>query len=224
LRVESLEGEVRIVVEDTGIGIEPSFLPHVFDRFRQADPSTTRQYGGLGLGLAIVDALARMHNGQVRAESDGVGRGARFTFTMPCLAGTSSVLEQESDAQQFEFPQPVLLVDDSPDTLDLLRALFAQYDCRVLAAESVPEALRLIAADPPGLIISDIGLPGVDGYEFIVRVRRLPGMDKVPAIAISGYAMEEDRQRALEAGFAAHIAKPIEPDRLFQLVQRLVKK
>jgi signal transduction histidine kinase len=224
VRVESSGGEARIVIEDTGIGIEPSFLPHVFDRFRQADPSTTRQYGGLGLGLAIVDALARMHSGQVKAESDGVGHGACFTFTMPCLAGTSSALEQESDAQHFEFPQPVLLVDDSPDTLDLLRALFTQYGCRVLAAESVPEALSLIETEQPRLIISDIGLPGVDGYEFIERVRRLPGMENVPAIAISGYAMEEDRLRALEAGFAAHIAKPIEPDKLFKLVQRLVKQ
>ncbi|MBV9960331.1 MAG: response regulator, partial [Acidobacteria bacterium] len=180
--------------------------------------------GGLGLGLAIVDALVRMHNGQVQAESDGFGRGARFSFTIPCLAGTSSAREPEATAPCFDFPQPVLLVDDSPDTLDLLRALFAQHDCRVLAAESVPEALDLIEAEQPGLIISDIGLPGVDGYEFIARVRKLPGMDKVPAIAISGYAMEEDRQRALEAGFAAHIAKPIEPDTLFKLVQRLVKE
>ena len=224
LRVEAEEGEARIIIEDTGIGIEPSFLPHVFDRFRQADPSTTRQYGGLGLGLAIVDALARMHNGRVTAESDGIGRGAKFTFKMPYLVGSAHGREVEAYAGRFELPQPVLLVDDSSDTLELLCALFEQYDCRVLAANSAPEALRLIEAETPRLIISDIGLPNVDGYEFIERVRRLPGMDKVPAIAISGYAMEEDRLRALEAGYAAHIAKPIEPDRLFQIIQRLVKQ
>jgi signal transduction histidine kinase len=222
LRVESAEGEARVVIEDTGIGIEPSFLPHVFDRFRQADPSTTRQYGGLGLGLAIVDALVRMHNGHVTAESEGIGRGAKFTFTLPYLTSSSDWREVEAYAGQFELPQPVLLVDDSSDTLDLLCALFGQHDCRVLAASSAQEALRLIEAEPPRLIISDIGLPNVDGYEFIERVRRLPGMDKVPAIAISGYAMEEDRLRALEAGYAAHIAKPIEPDRLFQIIQRLI--
>jgi signal transduction histidine kinase len=224
LRVEAEEGEARIIIEDTGIGIEPSFLPHVFDRFRQADPSTTRQYGGLGLGLAIVDALARMHSGRVTAESDGIGRGAKFTFKMPYLVGSAHGREVEAYAGRFELPQPVLLVDDSSDTLELLCALFEQYDCRVLAANSAPEALRLIEAETPRLIISDIGLPNVDGYEFIERVRRLPGMDKVPAIAISGYAMEEDRLRALEAGYAAHIAKPIEPDRLFQIIQRLVKQ
>jgi signal transduction histidine kinase len=224
LRVENSDGEARVIVEDTGVGIEPTFLPHVFDRFRQADPSTTRQYGGLGLGLAIVDALAKMHKGRVTAESEGVGRGARFTFSMPYLVGYAREREEEGDAASFELSQPVLLLDDSPDTLELLCALFAQHNCRVLAAESVTEALRLIAAEPPGLIISDIGLPDIDGYEFIERVRRLPGMEKVPAIAISGYAMEEDRQRAIDAGFAAHIPKPIEPARLFQLVRRLVKK
>jgi CheY-like chemotaxis protein/anti-sigma regulatory factor (Ser/Thr protein kinase) len=224
LRVENSDGKARVIVEDTGVGIEPSFLPHVFDRFRQADPSTTRQYGGLGLGLAIVDALARMHRGDVKAESEGIGRGARFTFSMPYLVGYMREREEEGAATPFELSQPVLLVDDSPDTLELLCALFSQYNCRVLAAESVPEALRLIATEPPGLIISDIGLPGIDGYEFMERVRRLPGMEKVPAIAISGYAMEEDRLRALEAGFGAHIAKPIEPDRLFTLIQRLIKQ
>ncbi len=224
LRVENSDGEACVIVEDTGVGIEPSFLPHVFDRFRQADPSTTRQYGGLGLGLAIADALAKMHNGQVKAESEGVGRGARFTFSMPYLIGSSREREEESDVSSFELSQPILLLDDSPDTLELLCAFFEQHNCRVLAAESVPEALRLIAAEPPGLIISDIGLPGVDGYEFMERVRHLPGMEKVPAIAISGYAMEEDRQRALDAGFAAHVPKPIELAGFFKLIQGLVKK
>jgi CheY-like chemotaxis protein len=224
LRVESSDGEARVIIEDTGIGIEPDFLPHVFDRFRQGDPSTTRQYGGLGLGLAIVDALARMHNGRVTAESEGVGRGARFTFAMSHLSASAGADEMETEAPPFEMSQPVLLVDDSPDTLELLCALFEQHNCRVMAADSAPEALRLIEIETPGLIISDIGLPDVDGYEFIARVRRIGGMEKVPAIAISGYAMEEDRLRALEAGFAAHIAKPIEPDKLFQLIQRLIKQ
>lgn len=224
VRVDSSEGEARVRIEDTGIGIAPEFLPHVFDRFRQADPSTTRQYGGLGLGLAIVDALTKIHQGKVTVESDGPGHGSRFTLTMPCVIGTPREREVEAYAATFELSQPVLLLDDSPDTLELLCALFMRHNCRVLTAESVPEALRLVMAEPPGLIISDIGLPGIDGYEFIGKVRSLPGMDKVPAIAISGYAMEEDRQRALDAGFAAHLAKPVEPEKLFSVVQQVLKK
>jgi len=224
VRVEAVNGEARLTVEDTGIGIDPAFLPHVFDRFRQADPSTTRQYGGLGLGLAIVDALAKLHNGRVTVESEGAERGSRFTFTLPYVLGTSGEREVEAYAAQFSFQEPILLVDDSADTLELLCTLFTRHQCRVLTAESVPEALRLAMAEPPGLIISDIGLPGMDGYEFIQRLRKLPGMEKVPAIAISGYAMEEDRQRALKAGFAAHLAKPIEPTKLFQVIKGLIKQ
>jgi signal transduction histidine kinase len=224
VRVDSFDGEARVRIEDTGIGIAPEFLPHVFDRFRQADPSTTRQYGGLGLGLAIVDALTKIHQGKVTVESEGPGHGSRFTLTMPCVIGTPREREVEAYAATFELSQPVLLLDDSPDTLELLCALFMRHNCRVLTAESVPEALRLVIAETPGLIISDIGLPGIDGYEFIGKVRCLPGMDKVPAIAISGYAMEEDRQRALDAGFAAHLAKPVEPEKLFSVVRQVLEK
>jgi signal transduction histidine kinase len=224
VKCTAVDGEARLIVEDTGIGIEPQFLPHVFDRFRQADPSTTRQYGGLGLGLAIVDALAKLHGGRVVVHSDGVARGTRFTFTIPYVLGTSGERKIEGRTTQFSFSQPVLLVDDSPDTLELLSTLLTRLQCRVLTAESVPEALRLVMSEPPGLIISDIGLPGIDGYEFIARVRSLPGLEKVPAIAISGYAMEEDRQRALAAGFAAHLAKPIDPMSLFELIQKLVEE
>jgi signal transduction histidine kinase len=222
-RVENSNKEARVIIEDTGIGIAPEFLPHVFDRFRQADPSTTRQFGGLGLGLAIVDALVKLHKGHVTAESEGLGRGSRFTFAMPCVHGAAGADEVEAYGAAFTLEQPVLLVDDSLDTLELLCALFERHACRVLKAASVPEALQLLETERPGLIISDIGLPGVDGYEFIGRVRRLPDMEKVPAIAISGYAMEEDRQRALAAGFAAHLAKPLDPSKLFTVIRQLVK-
>jgi signal transduction histidine kinase len=223
VRVETEESEARLVVQDTGIGIEPAFLPNVFDRFRQADPSTTRQYGGLGLGLAIVDALAKLHHGKVKVESDGLNCGSCFTFSMPFMVGGAGEREVEAYSTAFTFAHPILLVDDSTDTLELLSALFTRHQCRVLTAESVPQALQLAMTEPPGLIISDIGLPGIDGYEFISRVRTLPGMESVPAIAISGYAMEEDRQRALAAGFAAHLAKPIDPTELFSVIRRLVE-
>ncbi len=222
--IEAANGEARFTVEDTGIGIEPDFLPHVFDRFRQADPSTTRQYGGLGLGLAIVDALAKLHRGQVKVESEGLNRGSRFIFKMPYVVGKSEGREVEAYASPFTLNQPVLLVDDSADTLELLCTLFTRHECRVLKAESVPEALKLAMTESPGLIISDIGLPGIDGYEFISRVRKLPGLENVPAIAISGYAMEEDRRRAIDAGFSAHLAKPIDPARLFQVIEQLLNQ
>ncbi len=221
VRVGQSSGEASVMVEDTGLGIAPEFLPHVFDRFRQADGSTTRQHGGLGLGLAIVMALAKLHGGIVRAESDGVGRGARFTFSLPCEAPQ----RDEREVRAYQSPesslQSVLVVDDSRDTLLLLNMLFEQRGCRVLAAESATEALDIASRDRPDVIISDIGMPGMSGYELLSSLRRLPGMANVPALAISGYAMDEDRKRALDAGFTAHIAKPVDPDELFDLVQRL---
>jgi signal transduction histidine kinase len=221
VRVESDEREARVRVEDTGLGIAPEFLPHVFDRFRQADGTTTRQHGGLGLGLAIVDALAKLHDGRAVAESEGIGHGSRFTFTLPRARQASPAREVEAYTDSLGVPKLVLVVEDSPDTLSLLRMLFTRKGCRVMAADCAPEALRLASAETPGMIISDIGLPEMDGYELLAKLRRLPGMEKVPAIALSGYAMGEDRDRALAAGFVAHVAKPIDPDELFALVQKL---
>ena len=221
VRVHREGGEVRVVVSDTGIGIAPEFLPHVFDRFRQADGSTTRQHGGLGLGLAIVRALAELHGGWVSAESEGIGRGSRFMFAMPVNKGAENEHETEACVRPLEITNPILLVDDSQDTLALLRLVFAHHGCRVLVADSAREALKLVTTEKPGIVISDIGMPDVDGYELLKQLRRIPGMDKVPAIALSGYAMEEDRARALAAGFSAHIAKPVDPEALLTLVQQL---
>jgi signal transduction histidine kinase len=221
VRVESAEGEARVVVEDTGTGIAPEFLPHVFDRFRQADGSTTRQHGGLGLGLAIVDALAKLHQGRVEAASDGIGHGARFTFTMPRARRVSQMNEVEAYTEISNLPQPVLVVEDSPDTLALLQMLFTKKGCLVMAADSAAAALDLVSTKTPGIIISDIGLPEMDGYELLAKLRSMPGLEKVPAIALSGYAMGEDRDRALSAGFIAHVAKPIDPEQLFALLQKI---
>ncbi|HKS29292.1 MAG TPA: response regulator [Pyrinomonadaceae bacterium] len=221
VRVEQSDSRASVVVEDTGVGIAPEFLPHVFESFRQADGSTTRQHGGLGLGLAIVRALARMHEGGVRAESDGIGKGARFIFTLPCeveACGQPEVRAYESPCAAL---MSVLVVEDSPDTLMLLNVLFEKRGCRVLAAESAAEALEIAERETPDIVISDIGMPEMSGYELLRSLRRLPGMEHVPALAITGYATEEDRQHAIKAGFTAHLAKPIDPDELFDLVQKL---
>lgn len=219
---EGSNGEARVVIEDAGIGIDPEFLPYVFDRFRQQDGSTTRRHGGLGLGLAIVSALTKMHGGRVEAHSEGTGHGARFTLTLPRLAHAADTDAVEEVSSSEMTNRRIMLVDDSPDTLELLCAVFRQRGCQVVAAQSGEEALKSISEERPHIIISDIGMPGMDGYELLTRMRRLPGMEAVPAIAISGYAMEEDRVRAFSAGFAAHLAKPIDVDELFALVRNIM--
>jgi signal transduction histidine kinase len=219
---EGTAEEARVVVEDSGIGIDPEFLPYVFDRFRQQDGSTTRRHGGLGLGLAIVYALTKMHGGHVEAESEGVGQGARFTLSLPRLAHAADASEVEELAASAITNRRIMVVDDSPDTLALLCAVFTQRGCQVVAARSAEEALQAVSEELPHIVISDIGMPGMDGYELLIRMRLLPGMETVPAIAISGYAMEEDRERAFNAGFAAHLAKPINVDELFALIRRVL--
>src|SRR5205085_5661938 len=221
LRIEAAEDEAHVIVEDTGIGIAPDFLPHVFDRFRQADGTRTRSHGGLGLGLAIVDALVKLHGGHVRAESEGPGRGSRFTFTLPRIKEVTHVGEAQSASVSPMTNQCVLIVDDSPDTLALLQTLFEQKGSRVLCAASGEEALKLVAEQPPSVIISDIGMPGMDGYQLLVELRRLPHIAHVPAVAISGYAMDEDRERALNVGYVAHLPKPIDVDNLFALIREI---
>jgi signal transduction histidine kinase/ActR/RegA family two-component response regulator len=212
------------VVSDSGVGIAPEFLPHVFDAFSQADISSRRRHGGLGLGLAIVRELTELHGGAVTAYSDGEGRGARFTITLPCAA-----LENISSEERIQPPQQpglgtVLIVDDQPDTLEMMRILFTQIGCRVLAASSVQEALSLASKEHPRVVISDIGMPEADGYELITRLKRIPGLENVRAIALSGYAMEEDLSRSRAAGFTAHLAKPIDPEDLIARVRALTSE
>jgi signal transduction histidine kinase len=214
-------GDAYIVVTDSGVGIESDFLQHVFRPFSQADGSLTRQQGGLGLGLAIVQKLAELHGGWVRAESEGLGKGARFTFALPCAIEASLKPGGESRAFAYTVPEPVLIVEDSQDTLDMLRALFERIGCRVLTADSAAAAMEIASADRPGIIISDIGMPDANGYEMLEQLRRIPGLERVPAIAVSGYAMEEDQDRALAAGFSAHMAKPVDLEKLLALIQDL---
>jgi len=231
LSLARVNGTDEISVTDTGKGIDPVFLPHVFAPFRQADASTTRDQGGLGLGLAIVRQLAELHGGSVRAESAGVGHGARFVVTLPAQdsaqAPASDSGRRRAAAAAAGPPDlagvRVMVVDDDRDSRELVTATLGYYGADVTAAESAAEAVALLPQVRPDVLLSDIGMSGEDGYSFLRRVRALPP-DRggaVPAVAITAYAGAGDRARALAAGFQLHIAKPFDPIELARTVQRL---
>jgi CheY-like chemotaxis protein len=213
--------EARLEVSDTGVGILPEFLPHVFDRFRQADGSTSRRHGGLGLGLAIADALAKMHGARLEAYSPGVGQGSRFTLRIALAAAKKVAPETVEPKSHSMQGLHVLIVEDSEDTLTLLGAVFGREGANVITASSALEALQWAVSNRPNIVISDIGMPDVDGYQFLEQLKLIPGMNGVPAIAISGYASDEDRQKALGVGYLALMAKPIDVEVLFDLIQDL---
>src|SRR5690242_8039115 len=183
--------EARLTVDDTGVGIPADFLPHVFDRFRQADGSTSRRHGGLGLGLAIADALAKMHGGRLEAQSDGAGHGSSFTFRLDLAAADTATPEKPEQKPRSFKGLNVLIVEDSEDTLTLLSAMFQREGARVVSAPSAAEALQVARSERPTLVISDIGMPDIDGYQFLEQLHQLPDMKGVPAIAVSGYASDE---------------------------------
>ena len=215
------ETQALLSVVDSGIGIAPEFLPHVFDRFRQADGSTSRRHGGLGLGLAIADALAKMHGAHLEAHSEGDGKGSTFTLRIE-LAPIGKVVSETVDKRVHSLDGlDVLIVEDSPDTLMLLSTIFRREGASVTTAASADEALARAAEKRPHIIVSDIGMPDVDGYQLLQQLRILPGLGDIPAIAISGYASEEDRERALSVGYLALVPKPIDVEILFGLIHDL---
>ena len=218
---ESEGAEARVIVEDTGVGIAPDFLPHVFDRFRQADGSTSRRHGGLGLGLAIADALAKMHGGRLEAMSEGIGKGARFTFRVGLVAAETAAPEEAEKKLRSLNGLDVLVVEDSEDTLTLLSTIFQREGATVMRATSAAEALNAARSKRPHVVVSDIGMPDIDGYEFLKQLRQIPGMTAVPAIAVSGYASDDDRHKALTVGYATLVPKPIDVDVLFDLIHEL---
>jgi signal transduction histidine kinase/ActR/RegA family two-component response regulator len=240
VRLESAGAHVEIFVSDTGDGIKPEFLPFVFDRFRQEDGTTSRRYGGLGLGLSIVRHLVELHGGTVRAESAGERQGATFAVRLPLVAaqksgdgdgdGDATAHTPAVDAQRtVECPDKldglrVLVVDDEPDTLDLIKVLLGQCGAEVATARSSAEALGLFAEVVPDVIISDIGMPGEDGYELIRRVRELPPErgGRTPAVALTAYARAADRLRVLRSGYQMHVAKPVELAELVAVVANVV--
>jgi PAS domain S-box-containing protein len=234
VRLERVESNVEVTVSDTGQGVAKEFLPHVFDRFRQANATTTRAFGGLGLGLAIVRQLVELHGGTVRAESEGEDLGATFTFTLPLMAVRSAVADTESTQQpEFKFPEiecppelsglRVLVVDDEADACELLRLVLEGCGAQVRTTRSAPAALEAIAEEPFDVLICDIGMPDEDGYSLIAKVRALSKErgGKVPAAALTAYAGEEDRIRVLRSGFQVHAPKPIGPTELVAIVANL---
>lgn len=219
----------QITVTDTGKGIPAHFLPYVFDYFRQADGSTTRSFGGLGLGLAIVRNLVELHGGTVQAESSGEGQGATFRVKLPLIQESETRPEGTFSFQLSSPPAPtltglkVLVVDDEKDTLELITFLLEESGAIVTATSSVREALAALERVQPSLLISDIGMPHENGYMLLNQVRSGRSANHIPAIALSAYAREEDRQQAMAVGFQSYLTKPIEPEALISEVTRLVE-
>ena len=252
LRIERVDPHVRILVSDTGAGIDPELLPFVFDRFRQSDISSKRRHGGLGLGLALVHYLVQLHGGSVRAESPGEDRGATFIVELPVRAvrlPAPSVppaaaglggreVEQEAAPGGAQAPSlagvRLLVVDDQEDAREALATLLARHGAQVSAARSGSEALALLAQSvesaPPHVLVCDIAMPELDGYAVIGQLRalekehRIPLSAQIPAIALTAYAQPKDRVRALRAGFQTHLAKPVEPAELIRVIASLVNE
>jgi signal transduction histidine kinase/ActR/RegA family two-component response regulator len=226
-------GTVTLQVRDTGAGIAAEFLPHVFERFRQAESSEARAYGGLGLGLAIVRQLVEMHGGQVEARSDGLGRGATFTVRLPAWEASRSPLATAAEAESAPHDlghtllagRRVLVVDDEPDGREMLALLLRSHGARVVTAASAEEGLHSLLSHRPEVLISDIGMPHVDGYELMRRVRACDSeaCRRIPAIALTAFARAEDAAKARSAGFQMHMAKPVEPAALISSIMALAK-
>ncbi|MEA5625912.1 PAS domain-containing protein [Nostoc sp. UHCC 0251] len=225
IRLQQLDNQAEIIVSDTGKGINPEFLPYIFESFRQEDVSVTRKYGGLGLGLAIVRQLVEAHGGTITADSAGVGFGATFTVQLPLLNVEPEIKQTD------KLPQPaleltgikVLTVDDDADARELLTVLLTEYGATVLTVASAAEVLVNLESFQPDVLVSDIGMPEVDGYSLIQQIRALTAQKggEIPAIALTAYARIEDSQRAITSGYQRHVTKPLDPEELVQAVVAL---
>jgi CheY-like chemotaxis protein len=235
--LQRVNSHIEISVSDTGIGIPPNFLPQVFDRFSQKESTTTRSYGGLGLGLAICKQLVELHGGTIRVKSLGEGHGSTFSISLPI-----SLLQVQGGAN-FERHHPtveiastasppspslkgvhVFVVDDEPDARELLQRIFLQHDAKVTLFESAESALVALHQSRPSLIVSDIGMPKMDGYQFMRAWRAIESQQKIPALALTAFARSEDRKRALIAGYQGHLAKPFDVAELLLLAADLVQR
>jgi CheY-like chemotaxis protein len=230
--LENTETGVRIKVTDTGKGIPQQFLPHVFDRFRQADSSTTRVYGGLGIGLAVVRHIVELHGGRVCVDSPGEGQGSTFTVELPLKAAAAVDGQPKPAAKEPSVPAQwlrdlsgmrVLLVDDEPDARNVIGEILSRCGAEVTGVASAKEAMGSIRKTPPDVLISDISMPHEDGYDLIKAVRKLKPEEggHVPAVALTAFAGQVDRSRLLAAGFQMHLPKPIDPTQLPSLLAGL---
>lgn len=235
VKVQRIDSHVEIIVSDSGVGISKEFLPYVFDRFRQADASTTRIHGGLGLGLSIVHQLVDLHGGSVSVASEGEGKGATFTISLPFVALITNQKDPDpvhptssDEVISFEgLPSleglKVLVVDDEPDTRELIREVLKECGSEVITSRSVEEALVALEQHKPDILISDLGMPDEDGYSLISKIRALPPErgGKIPAAALTAYARAEDRMRVLRSGFQFHLPKPVDSAELVTVIASL---
>ena len=233
VEIKRINGDVEIRVKDTGVGINKEFLPHVFERFRQADASSIRKFGGLGLGLAIVRHIVEMHGGTVRAESNGENQGSSFIVSLPMInapTAEENKIREISHGKGLEAIQSlrldgllILIVDDDDDTRQLLTQSLTFYGASVISADSAKNALTQLEEKNPDVLVSDIGMPDEDGYSLIRRVRTLPDKQRrnIPAVALTAFTRAQDRMRALATGFQNHVSKPGEPDELATVIASL---
>jgi PAS domain S-box-containing protein len=230
VKVRANDESVILSVSDTGMGIDPSVVPHLFERFRQAEGSTRRKHGGLGLGLAIVRHLVELHGGTIAAASEGKNQGSTFTLTLPLVKDTAIANSEDSPTSAILLPShilarvKILLVEDNEDTREFIALMLEEYGAIAIQATSVKEALAAYAETPPDILVSDIGMPEANGYDLVRELRRRSTNDAlpIPAIALTAYARPEDIQQALNAGFDVHLPKPIDPNRLVETIAQLI--
>jgi CheY-like chemotaxis protein len=237
VKVERAGRNLKLRVSDTGQGINSDFLPFIFERFRQADGTTTREHGGLGLGLAIVRHLIELHGGTIKAESAGKGFGSTFVIKLPLApspqgkarrkATGSLQLNSDTDERFSSLPTladlQVLLVDDDPDTLQILSVVLVESKAKVQTAASVKEAMEVLEWFKPDVVVSDLAMPVEDGYSLIARIRAAENGKQTPAVALTSYVRVEDRTRALSAGFNMFVPKPVEPNELINAIANLAE-
>ena len=225
VRLEEEGDDIVLTVADNGQGVDSSFLPHIFEIFRQADPGTSRAQSGMGIGLAVVQQLVELHGGSVTAFSAGVGQGATFTIRLPRSVDTKRRLSPLLDLSRGTLQgMEVLVVDDSEDTTEMVRHLLEIGGASVCAATSGSEALRFARERDFDVVLSDISMPEMDGFEFLSRLRDLPGKQDLPAVALTGFGRPEDVQRAIDQGFYAHLTKPFDLQTLARLLQKIPRR
>lgn len=227
VKLHSSNSHATITVRDTGKGIRNDFLPHIFERFRQADSSYTRNQGGLGLGLAIVQHIVNLHGGTVRAESEGEGKGSEFVVVLPVVSMETKTFRSGKNPRKTNQESlnlngvKILVVEDDSESRELLALILEHGKATVRCVSSVADAFMILREWKPDIVISDIGMPADDGYELISRLRSNPETKDIPAIAVTAYASDVDKKKALEAGFQFHMAKPLDPDDLLKVVANL---